>query len=188
MASSYERILKATVELMSKKGYHGTSIQMIADQAKISKSTIIHHFKSKEGIILSVLGKHVPDAGKELKEIVDNDAMSGIEKLKKFLDIHLGHVRDHGDIINLNLRETKYFSPKNKIAYRDIQHQYAALLLKIILQIQKEENKLFKGLDPKIVALTVLGMCNSIPQWYKKNGKLTIQEISDQVYRLITVH
>ncbi|MFO7962356.1 MAG: TetR/AcrR family transcriptional regulator [Desulfobacterales bacterium] len=186
MASSYDRIIKATIELMNKKGYHGTSIQMIADKAKISKSTIIHHFNNKEGILLAILGKHVPDAGKRLKEIVDNNGMKGRDKLKLFMQSHLGQIDNYGDIMNLNLRETRYFSSKNKKIYKEIQHEYEDLLRKIVLQIQKEEKHLLHGLDPKIITLALLGMLNSIPQWYKKKGKLGIDEIADQIYRMVT--
>ena len=44
MEDNYHKILDATIGLMLERGYHGTSVQMIADKVHISKSTIFHYF------------------------------------------------------------------------------------------------------------------------------------------------
>ena len=54
MTSSYDRILDATLELVREKSYHVASTTVIAKKASISKSTIFHHCKTKEGILLKL--------------------------------------------------------------------------------------------------------------------------------------
>ena len=49
MENNSDKIKKTALRLMSKNGYHGTSIQTIADHVGITKSTIFHYFK-KVGI------------------------------------------------------------------------------------------------------------------------------------------
>jgi AcrR family transcriptional regulator len=159
---------------------------MISEKVGVSKSTIIHHFNSKEGILLAILEQHVPNAGRDIEILVKNDRMKGINKLKGFIQRHLQQVHEHGDIINLNLRETRYFNSKNRNAYMKMQHAYFQSVRNIIIQIQKEEKKLFRNLDANIVTLAILGMLNSIPQWYKKDGRLSIEEITNHIFRLIT--
>ena len=186
MESNYDKTIKATIELMSKYGYHGTSIQMIADKVGITKSTIFHHFKNKEGTLLAILEKHVPLAGETLQKIADDKKMNGEEKLKQFMYHHMHQVSENGDVVFLNLSETKYFGKKNKKIYTDIQRSYSNLLKKIIIQIQKENKRLFKDLDPKVVANGILGMCNWAVFWFQQNGKLSIDAIASQFYNMIT--
>ncbi|MFC6864883.1 TetR/AcrR family transcriptional regulator [Halomicroarcula sp. GCM10025817] len=52
-ADSHEAIMRATFCALQEHGYAGLSIQRIADQADLSKSTFYHHFEDKEDLLLS---------------------------------------------------------------------------------------------------------------------------------------
>ena len=41
------KILKASIELFSNKGYNATSVNEISEKAKLTKSLLYHHFNSK---------------------------------------------------------------------------------------------------------------------------------------------
>ena len=49
------RLLKAASELFSKKGYHATSLMDIARQCGVQKSTVFHHFLSKQALALAAI-------------------------------------------------------------------------------------------------------------------------------------
>ena len=50
-----ERIIKSATRNFSKKGYSNTSMNTIADSAKISKGGMYHYFTSKEELFLAVI-------------------------------------------------------------------------------------------------------------------------------------
>ena len=50
---SREAIMRATFVALQQHGYAGLSIQRIADEADLSKSTFYHHFDDKEDLLLS---------------------------------------------------------------------------------------------------------------------------------------
>jgi AcrR family transcriptional regulator len=52
---SHEAIMQATHRALREHGYAGLSIQRIADEAELSKSTIYHHFDSKEDLLASFI-------------------------------------------------------------------------------------------------------------------------------------
>ena len=66
-------ILDASVEIFGSKGFTGGTLQEIADQVGMTHAGILHHFGSKEQLLLEVLlhrdetdvahleGKHIPD-------------------------------------------------------------------------------------------------------------------------------
>ena len=49
------RLLKAAAELFANKGYHGTSLMDIARYCDVRKSTVFHHFPSKESLALDTV-------------------------------------------------------------------------------------------------------------------------------------
>jgi len=185
MENTHDRLINAAVELMIENSYAGTSVGMLAEKVGVSKSTVIHYFKSKEGILLSIIENYFPSIHRKVQKIVDNDKLNGLEKLKEFINYHMGEVYANGKILGLVIRETKYLSDENKKIYDRYHRNYETLLVDIIKQIQKENSCLFESKNPKIVMKAILGMCNYATVWYRKGGDLSIQEISDIFYNLI---
>ncbi|WP_253738483.1 TetR/AcrR family transcriptional regulator [Halohasta salina] len=52
-ADTHEAIMMATFAALQKHGYPGISIQRIADESDLTKSTFYHHFDGKDDILLS---------------------------------------------------------------------------------------------------------------------------------------
>lgn len=52
-ADTHEAIMMATFSALRKHGYPGISIQRIADESSLTKSTFYHHFDGKDDILLS---------------------------------------------------------------------------------------------------------------------------------------
>lgn len=57
-ADTAERILDTAHTLMADCGYAAFSYADIADQVKVSKATVHHHFPSKEDLAIAVLRRH----------------------------------------------------------------------------------------------------------------------------------
>jgi AcrR family transcriptional regulator len=55
---SRQQILDAALKLFSHRGYGATSVQDIAEAAKVSKGNVYHHFPDKETIFRSLLDKY----------------------------------------------------------------------------------------------------------------------------------
>ncbi len=51
MSDKRSAILKATLELISERGFHGTPMSMIADEAEVGAGTIYRCFENKEDLI-----------------------------------------------------------------------------------------------------------------------------------------
>jgi AcrR family transcriptional regulator len=50
-----ERLLETAIGIFAQKGYAGTSVREIAEQAGVSKPVLYYYFKSKEGLFLAIL-------------------------------------------------------------------------------------------------------------------------------------
>lgn len=85
-ANSRAKLIEATIELMSARGFEPMGIQSILESAGVSKSNFYYHFKSKEELCLAAL-----DAMSEhfFNEFVDpvltNKSLSPKKRLEKYL-------------------------------------------------------------------------------------------------------
>jgi AcrR family transcriptional regulator len=50
-----ERILGTAIDMFAEKGYAGTSVREIVEQAGVSKPVLYYYFQSKEGLFLAIL-------------------------------------------------------------------------------------------------------------------------------------
>lgn len=186
MKGSAEKIIDATTKLISKKGYHGTSIQMIAKEVGLTKSTIFHHFENKEAILLAILDIAYPQALYKLTMLVNDEDLSGADKLKRFIELHMDMVANKGDILRIYLREEHTLEGQKAKVHNESRKHYARLVRKIIRQIQDEGHNRYSGLSSTVIANAVLGICNWSIRWYKKNGTMNLQQVCDQIFQLVS--
>jgi AcrR family transcriptional regulator len=170
---------------MSKLGFHGTSLQDISEKAGVSKSTIVHHFKSKEGILTAILDHYIYNSLSHLIAIVNDENISGVEKLYKLVHSHMKQLEDNWDVMKLFLMESKYLDRYSRTKFAKMQSDYWRSVEKIILQIQKDGEG-FSSLDPKIIAIGILGLLNWVGFWYRPNGKYGMSVIAESMWQLIS--
>lgn len=186
MRDNHRKIIEVATKLMSEKGYEGTSLQMIADKVGITKASIFHHFEKKEAILLAILHDVVPPVTIDLMLIVTNDSLNGCEKLKELIRMHMGYIAERGDVLKVYLTEFRHLSKGHKEKHLESRRLYTDLVLQIVKEAREENFGQFQGLDPVIVANSLLGMCNWAVIWYRKNGRMSLDEISDQLFQMTT--
>lgn len=188
MRTSSNRIIDATIGLICRYGYHGTSIQMIARKVGLNKSTILYHFASKEAILLAILDLAFPKMLHQLTMLVNDEKLSGKEKLRKFIELHMNNVATNGDVLSVYLREEHSLSSQNLKMHIDSRKHYARLIRKIIRQIQEEdEESRFSELSSAIITNAILGVCNWSVRWYKKRGSMSLEEVCQQLHKIIGI-
>jgi AcrR family transcriptional regulator len=67
------RILDAAADLIQRWGYKKTTIDDIANQAKVAKGTIYLHWKNREDLFVALFLREALDAGYEMRELMEND-------------------------------------------------------------------------------------------------------------------
>lgn len=65
------KILQVALELFTSKGYDGVGVQEIVDTAGITKPTLYHYFKSKEGLLKALLEEYFGRFLKRFQEAAD---------------------------------------------------------------------------------------------------------------------
>ena len=77
-SSKRDQLIATAVDLFSKHGFHATGIDMISDQAGVTKRTMYNYFRSKDELILAAL--------KHYDGLFRNDFVRQVESLAKTPD------------------------------------------------------------------------------------------------------
>jgi AcrR family transcriptional regulator len=98
-------ILDSALEVFSKRGYNGASIDEIATAAGISKALIYEHFPSKRDLHVSLLEGHVQDIFTRLAQTADTDE-PGEVRLRNGVNAFFQWVEDNRAAFRLLFRDT----------------------------------------------------------------------------------
>jgi AcrR family transcriptional regulator len=180
-----QNIIRTASSLMRRTGYDGTSIEEIAKKVGIHKSTFFHYFANKEELLLEILKIGIAETVKHLEEIVQDRDLSPKEKLRQAIINDVRSLTKYKNSVTVFFNDISFLSPAKKREYLKIRDRVATLFEKIIIEMKESNPECFKDMDAKIVAFAILGMCNWLIKWYKKNGPLGYLEIADTFYRLI---
>ena len=97
-------ILATAEEVFGRRGYHGASLDEIAQAAGISKALIYEHFASKRALHASLLEAHVGEIFLRLQANAESGT-TGEERLRGGVDAFLSFVEEHRDAFRALLRD-----------------------------------------------------------------------------------
>jgi AcrR family transcriptional regulator len=101
---SKQKIMKAAMDVFSRKGYAKANIREIARTAGISVGGVYLYFRNKEELYRSLINERMLDIGSKT-ETIAGKTQSASEALSNFLKIHLENALKHKEFILLHIRE-----------------------------------------------------------------------------------
>jgi TetR/AcrR family acrAB operon transcriptional repressor len=165
--NSRNKILYAALELFSKKGYAGTSIDDIAKKTEMTKGAIYWHFRDKVDLYTTVHDFVFDEYRKRIMKSLEglNDPK---KKIESFIINTLQFSRDDPAIVSFYTTafHEGIFSSSTKIQskIREVYREYRSLISQIILDGIKHEK--FIKIDPEIAAsILVASLDGILMQW-----------------------
>lgn len=177
-----QEIFSAALHLFQEKGYHGTSMQDLADAMGMQKASLYYYIRSKEELLVRVCERGTGAFTNELREIVASDS-NATDKLRCAIECHLVALCEQLDLFTVFLREQKFLGEAQKEKLRGEGKHHAELLASILEQgVAAGE---FRDVNVTVTTLAILGMCNWLYEWYSPNGALQPREIAGMFTELV---
>jgi len=101
---SRKRIIKAAMDVFSKRGYAKANIREIAKVAGISVGGVYLYFKNKEELYKSLIQDKRREMGTRIETAIEK-AESEAHALSNFLGLYLDYALKHKEFILLHIRE-----------------------------------------------------------------------------------
>ncbi len=113
-AERKDQIVRATVECITKHGYHNFSMQDVARTAGVSKGIIHYYFLNKDELMMSVLDKVAGDIERVLVSEMEASP-DPIRKLEIFIDVCFDVVRSTKEYYQVNMDFWTQINQKNEV-------------------------------------------------------------------------
>jgi AcrR family transcriptional regulator len=176
-----EEIIDAAARVFAARGYHGASTQDIADLLGIRQASLYYHVPSKEAALEIVCLKGV-EGHYEAASAIAGRKGSARERLRALIFAHLDHLSDRGDYVRVFLNERHHLPPQGRGRIGRTARRIERIFETVIRQgIRSGEFR--SDADPRLATLGVLGLLNSVPQWFRKEAK-PLAIVADQIAAL----
>jgi AcrR family transcriptional regulator len=156
-------LLDVAVQVFTERGYDGTSMGDLAQASGLSKSSLYHHFDSKEQLLRAALDRAVeplfavveePAAGTgraidRLEHVVRREVQVLVEQLPSVTLL----LRVHGN------------TPTERWAL-DRRREFDRIVARLVSRAA-DEGDVRTDVDPGLVTRLLFGMINSLVEWYR---------------------
>src|SRR3989440_8740100 len=177
-----ELILRTAARIFAEKSYHSTSMRDISRATGVSLAGLYHYCKSKEELLF-LIQDHCFGRVLERLELRIKGINDPCEKLRIFIDNHLS-------FFAANMAEMKVLSHEAESLAGDLhkhvstkKERYARVARKILREIAEQERTNVR-IDLTVATYALFGMMNWIYNWYDPRGKLSVNQLVDNITRL----
>jgi AcrR family transcriptional regulator len=164
-AERKDQIVRATVDCITKHGYHNFSMQDVARTAGVSKGIIHYYFLNKDELMMSVLDKVAGDIEKVLASEMESTT-DPRRKFEVFLEVCFDIVRSTKEYYQVNMDFWTQINQKEDVR-RVIARHYAKFRDSAVTVIRDGINAgIFRQIDPLEYASYVVAVIDGLSlQW-----------------------
>ncbi|PMB05601.1 hypothetical protein CEN49_17705 [Fischerella thermalis CCMEE 5273] len=178
-----EKIIRGARKAFMMKGFSSTSTTSLAEQLRMSKTTLYNHFPTKTELLEAVVDNIMEEIEEKCMYIMDQHELTAMDKIKRFMYLITEH------LLTLDVEVISDIQIHAPHVYEKVVARKAAIIDKYVINLFNSavEQGVFRDdLDQRIVvdvmiqALRVLGS----PQ-YLKNSPHTFEMVFQQIFSLV---
>jgi len=177
-----EDILEAAAQVFRQKGFHGASMNDIAEATSLKKASLYHHVSSKQEILLSILDRALELLLDKISAITNQDIPAD-KKLRLMIRAYLQILAENMDLAAVLLFEHRALERKQHARHIPNRDKFETLWRDVIAEGVRA--RLFKCDNPALATRALFGAMNWTITWYHPDGDLTIEQIADQYSDLL---
>lgn len=160
------QLMEAAERLFARQGVAGTSLQALADEVGLSRTSIYHYIRSKEDMLAALVEGFTLHTARDLRRLANSAAGPAIDRLREGVTNMALLVAQHPQRFRLLLTsESALPDPLGK-QYRDARRETLAALKDLICQAIKEGS--CRPVDEELAAFALFGVSNWVAFWYPR--------------------
>ena len=180
-AQKRESVIQAAAISFARNGYHGTTMDQIAEMLDVSKPTLYKYYKNKSELLHACDEKATARFLELARESVELDG-TALDKIKHYQYSSVEFLTDEFGRA-LALVEETGLDPEGRQHWRETRDEITEMFRDIVREgIEKKE--INPRVDPKLTMLALFGAFNLIAKWFKPDGGYTAHEICDQFFEV----
>lgn len=179
--SARGRVLRAAAYLFHEQGYARTTVRELAQVIGIQSGSLFHHFKSKDDILCAVMKEAIVYNLEQMRQAVAQ-GKNPSERLKGLIRAELESINGNtSKAMAVLVYEWNAITTEQQKPLLEIRNEYEALWLEVLEDLRKE-GKLKH--DAFIWRRLISGSTFGTALWYKPDGPLTLDGLSEMTYAM----
>ncbi|KQL49682.1 hypothetical protein AN963_08140 [Brevibacillus choshinensis] len=168
-------ILRTAAQLFNEKGYHGTTIEDIANQMRLTKGAIYYYVNSKDDLLYQCHKMIATKCIEQIKQIIDSEHPVS-KKLELAIESLILNITEEKAVFNV-INRPSMVSEEFRIKVLEQRAEYERYFQYIIES--GIEQGVFQTENSTLTRLLMLGATNSIANWFSPDGQLASKEIAE---------
>jgi AcrR family transcriptional regulator len=177
-----DEIIETAAQVFRQKGYHGASMNDLAEAVHLQKASLYHHFTSKQEILLEILEKALQLLLVRISPITEQPIPPD-KKLRLMICEYLQILAENVDLAAVLLFEHRALERRQHARHIPNRDMFELLWKDIVTE--GANKKLFKCDDPGLIVRALLGQMNWTITWYRPDGEKSIEQIADSYSDLL---
>jgi AcrR family transcriptional regulator len=174
------QIIEVAERLFSQKGFAGTSVRDIAQEADVNVSMISYYFGSKEKLIEALFQLRMSESRSRLETLVQNEDLNPIQKINMLVDNAIDRLMGNQCFHNIMMREqlSSERTPVISDHIMNLKLRNVELMQQLIREGQ-EAGVFRENIDLSLMSTTLYGTINyaiATQDFYRKINNLEDME------------
>ncbi len=172
---------RAAAQLFRDRGFDATSVSDVARALGFTKAGLYHHFESKEALLFEIMTFGLERVRDEVvvpvRGIADPE-----ERLRELIVRHARiATRGQGAVTHLN-DEIRALPPRSRRQIEEKMRRYFDLIRGTLVELRTAGR--LRRVDVTVATFSVLGMILWLPRWFRHDGRLTQEEVAEEIAKL----
>ena len=174
----YREILEHAARLIFQHGYEATSMQEIAESCGLTKAGLYHHIKTKEALLLAIMHYGMDLFEEKVLNPVESIA-DPLERLRETMKRNVALVtEDSSKEVTIILHEHQTLTGEAQREINARKKKYVRFLESAFREAI-EKGQVRADVDPTIAAFSFLGSVLWTYKWYRADGAISTQRLTD---------
>jgi AcrR family transcriptional regulator len=173
-----ETVTDAAVRVFNRYGYEASSMEDVARETGLTKSSLYYHVSGKEELLTRALAR-APIAVMDEPEARNGTPLDRLRHvISRLASIALQHPRELELLqrIKGNTKAERQSLDRRRYIYRAVEG---------LMRDAISAGQIRSDIDAALLARLVLGMSDSISQWYRPNGEFAPRDVSGAMLEIV---
>lgn len=181
-AAVLDEIVRSAATAFGEVGYRTATLEAIAERAGLSKVTLYRYVSSKEELLSLVVERIIDTFQQGLRRIVA-ERRPADATLRRIVHYQVELLAEHLPFLTVFFSEESGLPAPMAARATRAKREYDQTIERVVRE--GVEAGLLRDLPPRLVVFGLLGMCNWLHKWYRRDGRRSPGEIADVFVSLL---
>lgn len=173
----WPEVVAAAAKVFRERGYHGATLEEIADEVGMLKGSLYNYISSKEELLFSVVRPPAEQLLEQARRLTSGTEPAP-EKIVRLARMHACVLAEHFVYASVYVHEIAGLGRYPEWAKMD--HEYV-LLVRAILAEGVKDGTLRANLDLRTAPHVLIGSLNWLTRWWDPGGPISATEMADRI-------